>query len=96
MSMPEFERLLAMLIPGRGRTALTLCEPPADEAALLRLFDKALVAGLGRAAPLVAIHAPLDLFPNLPAAFWHVPIEDSSAEGVLRLVFEAPDFAEAA
>ena len=75
MSMPEFERLLAALIPGRGRTAITLTEPPEDEAALLRLFDKAL-------------GAPLSLYPNLGDTFWHVPIEDSSADGVVRLVFE--------
>ena len=88
MSMPEFERLLAALIPGRGRTAITLTEPPEDEAALMRLFDKALIAGNGRARPLTAIGAPLSLYPNLGDTFWHVPIEDSSADGVVRLVFE--------
>lgn len=93
MPMPEFERLLAALIPGRGRTAITLTEPPDDESTLLRLFDKALVTGIGRAAPLAAIGAPMVLYPNLGDAFWHVPIEDSSAEGVVRLVFEAPQAA---
>ena len=91
MSMPEFERLLAALIPSRGRTAITLTEPPEDEARLLRLFDKALIAGNGRAAPLAAIMAPMNLYPNLGDTFWHVPIEDSSREGVVRLVFEAPE-----
>ena len=94
MSMSEFERLLAALIPGRsGRTAITLTEPPADESSLLRLFDQALIAGNGRAAPLSSINAPLCLYPNIGDAFWHVPIADSSAEGVVRLVFEAPEIA---
>ena len=91
MPIPEFERLLAALIPGRGRTAITLTEPPQDEATLMRLFDKALVAGNGRAAPLAAITAPMSLYPNLGDLFWHVPIEDSGADGVVRLVFDAPD-----
>ena len=90
MPMPEFERLLAALIPGRGRTAVTLTEPPEDEASLMRLFDKALVVGNGCAAPLAAIDAPLGLYPNLGNLFWHVPIEDSGADGVVRLVFDAP------
>ena len=91
MSMPEFERLLAALIPGRGRTAITLTEPPADEATLLRLFDKALVTGNGRAAPLTAIGAPMCLYPNLGDVYWHVPIEDSGVDGPVRLVFETPE-----
>lgn len=91
MPMPEFERLLAALIPGRGRTAITLTEPPEDEATLTRLFDKALVAGNGRAAPLAAIRAPLTLYPNLGDVFWHIPIEDSGKEGVVSLVFDGPE-----
>jgi hypothetical protein len=90
MSMSEFERLLAALIPGRGRTAITLTEPPEDEPALLRLFDQALATGNNRQAPLANIHAPLNLYPNLGNMFWHVPIEDSSSEGVVRLMFDAP------
>lgn len=91
MSMPEFERLLAALIPGRGRTALTLTEPPHDEATLMRLFDKALTAGNCRAAPLTAIQAPMSLYPNLGDLFWHVPVEDSGEDGVVRLVFDTPE-----
>ena len=91
MSMPEFERLLAALIPGRGRTALTLTEPPQDEATLMRLFDKALVAGNGRASPLSAIQAPMSLYPNLGDMFWHVPVEDTGADGVVRLIFDTPE-----
>ena len=89
MSMPEFERLLSALIPGRERTAVTLTEPPADENTLMRLFDKALVLGNGLDAPLSAIKAPMSLYPTLGDTFWHVPIEDSGAEGVVRLEFEA-------
>jgi hypothetical protein len=88
MPMPEFERLLAALIPGRGRTAITLTEPPDDEASLVRLFDKALVAGNRRAAPLASIRAPLTLYPSLGDVFWHIPIEDSGRDGVVSLVFD--------
>lgn len=91
MPMPEFERLLAALIPGRGRTAITLTDPPDDEASLMRLLDKALVTGNRRAAPLAAIRAPMGLYPNLGDAYWHVPIEDSGVDGSIRLVFDAPE-----
>ena len=45
----------------------------------------------GRAAPLTAIQAPMSLYPNLGDLFWHVPVEDSGNNGVVRLVFDAPE-----
>ena len=35
-----------------------------------------------------AIHAPIAEFPDCPSTYFHVPIEDSSREGVVRLAFE--------
>ena len=52
--------------------------------------------GNRRGAPLAEIQAPLEAFPDLAGAFWHVPIEDSSREGVVRLSFERPELPTAA
>ena len=53
----------------------------------MRLFDRAVAAGNESDTPLAAIDAPMSLYPGLGDMFWHVPIEDSGAEGVVRLVF---------
>ena len=88
MSLSELERLLEKLIPGDGRKMITLTETPADGGELVRLLERAVVVVNRRGAPLVVIHAPLAEFPDCPSSFWHVPIEDSSREGVVRLAFE--------
>ena len=88
MSPAQFERLVEALIPRAGRASLTLTEWPASAGELLRLLERAVVIGNRRGAPLAEIHAPLVDFPDCASSFWHVPIEDSSREGVVRLVFE--------
>jgi hypothetical protein len=96
MSPTEFDRLVEALIPAVGRTTLTLTEIPASEGELLRILECAVVVGNRRCAPLAEIHLPLDVFPNSDTAFWHVPIEDASREGVVRLVFERRELPTAA
>ena len=88
MSPAQFERLVEALIPWTaGRSSVTLTEAPANAADFLRLLEQAVVIGNAQGAPLAEIHAPLVAFPDFPSAFWHVPIEDSSRDGVVRLVF---------
>lgn len=96
MTISDFERLLEKLIPRDGRTTLTLTEAPTDGAELGRLLERALVVGNRRGAPLVEIHAPISAYPDYPSSFWHVPIEDSSREGVVRLAFEKAALPDAA
>ena len=96
MTLADVDTLLEAAIPSFGRTTLTLAEAPGDAGDLLRLFERALILGNRRGAPLAEIHAPLAAFPDLAGAFWHVPIEDSSREGVVRLSFERPDLPHAA
>jgi hypothetical protein len=96
MSISDFERLLETLIPRDGRTTLTLTETPASADELVRLLERAIVVGNRRGAPLVEIHAPLAEYPDMPSSFWHVPIEDSSREGVVRLAFEKMALSDAA
>ena len=96
MSMTDFERLLEKLLRPQGRTLVTLTEAPADSDELLRLLERAMTVGNRRGAPLSEIHAPLVVFPDSPLTFWHVPIEDSSREGVVRLVFEKAALSDAA
>ena len=96
MTISDFERLLEKLIPQDGRTTQTLTEAPASSAELGRLLERALVVGNRRGAPLVEIHAPISDYPDCPSSFWHVPIEDSTREGVVRLAFERTALPEAA
>ncbi|MCC0000421.1 MAG: hypothetical protein H6870_15850 [Methylobacteriaceae bacterium] len=96
MTPSDVDTLLEAAIPSFGRTTLTLAEAPEDAGELLRLFERALLVGNRRGAPLAEIQAPLSVFPDLAPAFWHVPIEDSSRDGVVRLSFERPDLSSAA
>ncbi|MFO1116369.1 MAG: hypothetical protein U1E28_11835 [Beijerinckiaceae bacterium] len=93
MSLSEFEGLLAAAMPIRHRTAITLTELPADETSLFGLLDRAIVAGNRHNAPLAEVHAPVELYRTLATSYWHVPIEDSGREGVVRLVFAASEAA---
>lgn len=88
MTAADVETLLEAAIPSFGRTTLTLAQTPGDATELLRLLERALVLGNRRGAPLAEIHAPLADLPQCASSFWHVPIEDSSRDGVVRLVFE--------
>lgn len=96
MSPLEVERLLEAAIPAAGRTTLTLTETPSSVDELIRLLERAMVVGNRRGAPLAKIHAPFSEYPSLAASYWHVPIEDSSSEGVVRLSFEKPELPHAA
>lgn len=90
VSISDFERLLEALIPARGRATLTLTEAPDSAGDLIRLLERAIATGNRRGAPLAQIDLPVDTFETLGTSFWHVPIEDSSRDGVVRLVFERP------
>lgn len=96
MTLAEVDTLLEAAIPSFGRTTLTLAKAPGDARELVRLFERALVLGNRRGAPLAEIQAPLGVFPELAGAFWHVPVEDSGRDGVVRLSFERPDLSNAA
>ena len=96
MTHSDVDNLLEAAIPSFGRTTLTLAETPTNARELLRLFERALVVGNRRGAPLAEIQAPLASFPDLAGAFWHIPIEDSSRDGVVRLSFERPELPHAA
>ncbi|MFO1135148.1 MAG: hypothetical protein U1E30_08190 [Rhodoblastus sp.] len=96
MTHADVDKLLEAAIPSFGRTTLTLAQAPANERELLRLFERALVLGNRRGAPLAEIQVPLASFPDLAGAFWHIPIEDSSRDGVVRLSFERPELPHAA
>lgn len=91
MSISDFERLLEALIPANGRATLTLTEAPDRDDDLIRLLERAIATGNRRGAPLTRIDLPVDAFETLGTRFWHVPIEDSSRCGVVRLVFERPE-----
>lgn len=95
MSLADFDRLLEAALPAAGLTTLTLTEVPAHRDELLRLLERAIVVGNQRGAPLAEIQASFVDYPDLPDMFWHVPVEDSSREGVLRLAF-APRLSDAA
>lgn len=88
LSPPEFDRLVEAAIPVSGRSIVTLTETPATVGELFRMLERAIIVGNRRGAPLVEIHAPLVSFPDCAGLFWHVPVEDSSRDGVVRLVFE--------
>lgn len=96
MTPADFDTLLEAAIPSFGRTTLTIAQAPGDARALMMLFERALVLGNRRGAPLAEIQAPLETFPELAGAFWHVPVEDSSRDGVVRLSFERPELDTAA
>ncbi len=91
MSISDFERLLEALIPASGRTTLTLTEAPESADDLIRLLERAIATGNRRGAPLAQIDLPADAFETFGTTFWHVPIEDSSRDGVVRLVFARPE-----
>lgn len=88
MTLSELERLLETLIRQDGRSTLTLTEIPASVGELVRVLERAVAVGNRRGAPLTEIHAPIVEYPDCATSFWHVPIEDSSRDGVVRLVFE--------
>jgi hypothetical protein len=89
VSISEFEQLLEAMLPKQGRAMLTLTEAPLERADMLRLLERSIVIGNRRGAPLSEIHLPVEQYHGLSDRFWHVPVEDSTNEGVIRLVFES-------
>jgi hypothetical protein len=70
--IPEFEQMLRAVLPATGKTSLTITDIPEQEDQLMQMLETALVNGNRW----------------MPNHFWHVPVEDSGASDVLRLVFE--------
>ena len=88
MSMTDFERMLAAMLPARGKTSITLTDVPRGDASLTEMLEKAIVFGNRSATRLTEIYLPMREYPSMGASFWHVPVQDTGAQDVLRLVFE--------
>ena len=88
MSMTDFERMLSAVLPATGRTSLTLTDVPRGDDSLTQLLEKAIVLGNRTCSRLTEIYLPMRDFPSMGASFWHVPVQDTGSQDVLRLVFE--------
>ncbi len=88
MSMSDFERMMAAVLPAVGRTSLTLTDIPRGDESLNQLLEKAIILGNRCSSRLTEIYLPMREFPNMGPSFWHVPVQDSGSQDVLRLVFE--------
>ena len=88
MSMIDFERMLSAVLPASGRTSLTLTDVPQGDDSLTQLLEKAILLGNRTSSRLTEIYLPMREFPTMGSSFWHVPVQDSGAQDVLRLVFE--------
>jgi hypothetical protein len=88
MSMTDFERMLSAVLPATGRTSLTLTDVPRGDDRLTQLLEKAIVLGNRTSSRLTEIYLPMREYPGMGTSFWHVPVQDSGSQDVLRLVFE--------
>ena len=88
MSMTNFERMLAAVLPATGKTSLTLTDMPRGDDSLTQILEKAIVLGNRTSSRRTEIYLPMREFPSMGASFWHVPVQDSGSQDVLRLVFE--------
>jgi hypothetical protein len=88
MSMTDFERMLSAVLPATGRTSLTLTEFPRGDDSLTQILEKAIQLGNRRSSRLTEIYLPMREYPSMGASFWHVPVQDSGTQDVVRLVFE--------
>ena len=86
--MIDFERMLSAVLPASGRTSLTLTDVPQGDDSLTQLLEKAILLGNRTSSRLTEIYLPMREFPTMGSSFWHVPVQDSGAQDVLRLVFE--------
>ena len=89
MSMTDFERMLEAVLPASGKTSLTLTDVPRGDDSLMQLLEKALVRGNRSSSRLTEIYLPMSQFPSMGSSFWHVPVQDTGSQDVLRLVFES-------
>jgi len=88
MSMTDFERMLSAVLPATGRTSLTLTDVPAGDISMTQLLEKAIVLGNSARTRLTEIYLPMRDYPGMGTSFWHVPVQDTGAQDVVRLVFE--------
>lgn len=88
MSMTDFERMLSAVLPATGRTSLTLTDVPRGDDRLTQFLEKAIVLGNRTSSRLTEIYLPMREYPGMGTSFWHVPVQDSGSQDVLRLVFE--------
>ena len=88
MSMSDFERMLSAVLPATGRTSLTLTDVPRGDDGMTQLLEKAILLGNRTSSRLTEIYLPMREFPSMGSSFWHVPVQDSGTQDVLRLVFE--------
>lgn len=88
MSMTDFERMLSAVLPATGRTSLTLTDVPSCEDRMTQLLEKAIILGNSARTRLTEIYLPMRQYPEMGASFWHVPVQDTGSQEVVRLVFE--------
>jgi hypothetical protein len=90
MPQADFEHYFDKSYALASNTILTVTEAPESAEQLLRLLEGAMLGGFGHQAPLTQIHLPMERFPFMDSKFWHVPVEDSGKNDVLRFFFETP------
>ena len=86
MSVVEFERMLAALLPSPGAVALTITELPERDDHLFGIVQSALLLGRRLQSQLTEVHAPRERMAALSGRFADLRIDEGS--DVLRLVFE--------
>ena len=87
MQLPEFERMLAYVLPSAQPTSLTLTETPQRGDLLQALLRRAKISGDERRTPLTRIEVPFSRFPDMGALFGGVPVVDTGSAEVVRLFF---------
>ena len=88
MLMPDFDRMLSVMLPSAQPTSLTLTEAPSQASQMTAILEHAIRSGNQRSTRLTRIQLPMGRFPDMGASFWHVPVEDSGKADVVRLFFE--------
>ncbi len=87
MLMPDFERVLDVVVTSQHPTSLTLTEAPRRSSDLAEMLESAIRTGDRARSRLTRIELPAGSFPELGSAFRHVPVGDSGREDVVRLFF---------
>jgi hypothetical protein len=87
MLLPEFQRMLDVVLPCAQPMSLTLTELPLQSGHLAELLEKAVNSGNRNRTRLTGIQVPLRLFPGLAGSFDEVPVMDSGTADVVRLFF---------
>lgn len=79
-----------------NRVAFVVTEVPHSDDHMTRLLEGALEAASRHRTPLVEIHLSMERFTSFGDTYWHVPVVDSGADEVVRLVFEPAPSRQAA